>query len=93
MSRSSEQVNGLGSDFRAAVDRATAPISAAIWNMVPLIVTATFLLVAAAAAGYVLAKQNPHWSRATKQLVQLGLVFAAAVIWVLFFVFRMRSSA
>ncbi|HEX4583625.1 MAG TPA: hypothetical protein VH183_02265 [Burkholderiaceae bacterium] len=75
------------------MNQATTLISTAIWKVVPLIVTAAFLLAAAGAAGYVLAKQNPQWPRATKQLVHGGLVFAAAVVWVVFFIYRMRSGA
>jgi hypothetical protein len=74
------------------MNEATKLVSAAIWKMVPLIVTAAFFLLAAGAAGFVLVRQNPQWSRATKQLVHSGLVFVAAVLWVVFFLFRWRSA-
>jgi hypothetical protein len=67
-------------------------MSAAIWKLVPLIVTAAFFLAAAAAASVVLVKQNPQWSRATRQLVHSALILAAAALWVVFFIARWRAG-
>jgi len=74
------------------VDQATALITAAISKIFWLIATAGILLLAAGLVGYVLAKRNPQWSRATKQLVHSALVFAAAVVWVAIFLAKMRSA-
>ncbi len=83
---------GRGAAEISHMNEATKLISASIWKLVPLIVTAAFFLLAAGAVGFVLARQNPQWSRATRQLVQLGLVFVATLLWVVFFLFRWRSG-
>jgi hypothetical protein len=75
------------------VNNATALASSAIWKIVPLIVTATFFLLAACAASYVLTKQNPQWSRARRYVVHSALVFTAAAACAVFFVFRWRSGS
>jgi len=75
------------------MNQATTLITAAISKMVSLILTAGVLVLVAGAAGFALAKLNPQWSRATKRAVHSGLVFAAAALWVVIFLARMRAGA
>ena len=74
------------------MNEATTLISNTISRIVPLIVTAIFFLAAAGAASYVLVKQNPQWSKATKYVLHSALVFTAAVAWAVFFIVRWRTS-
>ena len=75
------------------MNEATTLVTNAIWKIVPLIVTAIFFLAAAGAASFVLAKQNPQWSRSKRYVVHSALVLAAAAVWAVFFIVQWRSGA
>jgi len=72
------------------MDQVTHLVQAGVAKVIVLIVGAGVCMLAGALVSYLLAKRNPRWSRATKNLVHSVSIFGAAVVFAVFAVVWIR---
>jgi len=74
------------------MNQSTAFIQAGVAKIITLILAAGVCIAVAGLVGFLIARRNPHWSRATKRLVHSVSMFAAAVVFAFFAVVWIRRG-